>query len=488
MPVLSGGEAVRSLQAFPETAQIPVAFVVGDASEPELIRALRAGAVDVIAKPITERIARRLRSVLGDLEVEDAGLTREQRMMRRLLALYRRDRREGTLLVNPGTPFEGRAEFEAGELEHAEYGPLSGEGALLEMLQIDEGRWRFETDPSKLSRKTPLPGSIPALPMLGPFAPRVLVVDDDPELRRLFQSQLTRAGMKVETAADGAEATEKAPRLGVDLVLADLHMPRMDGWEMLRRLKADHRTREVPVVFLSAADDFRETLAAARAGAHDYLSKTGRAEPVLQRLRLLLEPRFRALDTLREGKLTEVSLALLGPAWLLRTIEGLKLSGKLDVRDEWGRYLLQLEDGRLISAAAQVNPRRLDGYGALAALLVSHGAEGTFLPCQVEVADTFAVSTREALEKTAVVAQPDRGAPHRAEALVRRGLRRRRGALCALPPGRVGERHPRRPRDRRAEPRARGARRGARAPRRREVEEILKDLLRRGVIQIAAEA
>ena len=55
-------------------------------------------------------------------------------------------------------------------------------------------------------------------------------------------------------------------------------MPRIDGWEMLKLLKADHRTSEVPVVIVSAHDDYRETLRAARAGAYDYLAKTGRSD------------------------------------------------------------------------------------------------------------------------------------------------------------------------------------------------------------------
>jgi len=212
------------------------------------------------------------------------------------------------------------------------------------------------------------------------YRARVLVVDDDPELRRLYKAQLNRAGFEVETAQDGLEGAEVASNGLFDIVLADLNMPRLDGWGMLKMLKEDHRTRELPVVFLSAHDDYRETLRAARSGAHDYLAKTGRAEDVVQRLTALLEPRLEAMRTVRAGEQLFVSTNVLGVQWLLRTLASLKQTGLLDLREEWAHYLVSVKDGMPVDVRVTWPKRQASGVPAMASLVVCNGAEGLFTP------------------------------------------------------------------------------------------------------------
>lgn len=103
---------------------------------------------------------------------------------------------------------------------------------------------------------------------------RVLFVDDDALLRRLGEYALSEVGgMSVELASDGAEALAAVERAAPDAILLDYMMPGMDGDEVLAVLQASSRTRDIPVVFLTAIDNADELQALHAAGAAGYLSK-----------------------------------------------------------------------------------------------------------------------------------------------------------------------------------------------------------------------
>jgi two-component system chemotaxis response regulator CheY len=103
--------------------------------------------------------------------------------------------------------------------------------------------------------------------------PNVLVVDDDPAVRLLCCVNLEAAGLAVREAADGRQALVRARRKRPDLVLTDVTMPRLDGFQLAEALRADERTREIPLIFLSA-ESAPENHARARAlGALAYLTK-----------------------------------------------------------------------------------------------------------------------------------------------------------------------------------------------------------------------
>ena len=83
-------------------------------------------------------------------------------------------------------------------------------------------------------------------------APLVLVVDDVDHGREIFAEYLEYRGFRVATAADGLEALDKAFELRPDVILMDLSLPGIDGWEATRRLKQDERTRHIPIIALTA--------------------------------------------------------------------------------------------------------------------------------------------------------------------------------------------------------------------------------------------
>jgi class 3 adenylate cyclase len=113
---------------------------------------------------------------------------------------------------------------------------------------------------------------------------RVLVVDDNAASRDALARRLTREGHKVVTAADGASALELVASQEFDLVLLDLIMPEMNGFEVLRRLKATEHTSHVPVIVISALDELDSVVRCIESGAEDYLTKP--FNPVLLRARI----------------------------------------------------------------------------------------------------------------------------------------------------------------------------------------------------------
>jgi two-component system, cell cycle response regulator DivK len=98
------------------------------------------------------------------------------------------------------------------------------------------------------------------------LAPLVLVVDDVAHGREIFAEYLEFRGFRVATAADGQEAIDRAFELRPDVILMDLSLPRVDGWEATRRLKQDGRTAAIPIIALTAH---------ALAAAHDKAKEVG---------------------------------------------------------------------------------------------------------------------------------------------------------------------------------------------------------------------
>jgi adenylate cyclase len=113
----------------------------------------------------------------------------------------------------------------------------------------------------------------------------ILVVDDTPNNLRVLITLLGEHGYQVRPAPSGKLALQAVQSKKPDLVLLDVMMPEMDGYEVCARLKADDETREIPVIFLSAADETLNKVRAFGLGAVDYITKPFQAEEVLARLR-----------------------------------------------------------------------------------------------------------------------------------------------------------------------------------------------------------
>jgi signal transduction histidine kinase len=118
------------------------------------------------------------------------------------------------------------------------------------------------------------------------FAPKgnILIVDDTPENLRLLSNALTEQGYKVRSVINGAMALMGAKAAPPDLILLDINMPQMNGYEVCEALKADEQTCEIPVIFISALDEVLDKVKAFRVGGRDYITKPFQFEEVLARI------------------------------------------------------------------------------------------------------------------------------------------------------------------------------------------------------------
>jgi CheY-like chemotaxis protein len=121
--------------------------------------------------------------------------------------------------------------------------------------------------------------------------PLVLIVEDQPDLRQLYAQELAIGGFDVIEAGNGAEAITHTSASSPDVVLMDLSLPVLDGWEATRRLKADERTAHIPVVALTAHDGAGELQRATSAGVDWFVPKPCPPHALITEVRRVLAAR-----------------------------------------------------------------------------------------------------------------------------------------------------------------------------------------------------
>lgn len=102
----------------------------------------------------------------------------------------------------------------------------------------------------------------------------ILLVDDDLTLREMYAERFKAEGFSVETAKDGEEALQKATELKPNIVLLDIMMPKINGLDVLKKLKEQEETKNIPVIVLTALIQDREKLESVTRGADDYVVKS----------------------------------------------------------------------------------------------------------------------------------------------------------------------------------------------------------------------
>jgi two-component system OmpR family response regulator len=122
--------------------------------------------------------------------------------------------------------------------------------------------------------------------------PQVLVVDDEPNIRELVQVALKFHGCSVSAAGSGREALRQAEAIRPDLIVLDVMLPDLDGFEVCRRLRA--AGNEVPVIFLTARDTSSDTVTGLAIGGDDYVTKPFSVEALVARVRAVLRRASRA--------------------------------------------------------------------------------------------------------------------------------------------------------------------------------------------------
>lgn len=527
-------EVFRAIAQDPMFASTPLVLLAKETADQGWAWQFRSGVVHLLAEPFhAERHVAEVQELMRALPTRTGTVHGRGRAgeLGSLIAHIKRAQRSGALNVDAARPQEGTAIFVRGALLSASYQGQTGDDALWAMVGASPETWSFSElagqagdgagiiievsgdeplvgmDVDVERAITPAPPAPAAPPASEPepdelgalLAPKptpepesnaplsVLLVDDDPELCRMFSIILQRRGMRVTTAADGVEGFERAQSMPFDVLVADLSMPRMDGWGLLRQVRDDYRTRELPVAFLSCHDDYRESLRALDAGAQAYLSKSVKHDVLATQIRGLLHLRNHVRADIRVQKRLLLSVDAVGAQWLVRELARQAATGGLDAKDDWARYQVAFRDGEVVGASAEAGPHHASGEPAFIAFLGSRSANGSVVFGDPGVpAGAAALGTMHYLIDRAVMTLNEKERKAR-EALL---LKARRivvdGPLYALytqvgprqwlqtaklicedglPPAEVIARSEASPMD---------------------VEETLKDLLRRGVVSLEA--
>ena len=135
----------------------------------------------------------------------------------------------------------------------------------------------------------------PAKPS-GAAPPRILIADDNPQGVELLEAYLSGSAYEMETAADGEETLRKVKEWRPDLILLDIMMPRISGFEVCKRLRADPATQNIAVLMITALDQPSDIERAVEAGTDDFLTKPINKTELLLRVRSVLKSRLQRHD------------------------------------------------------------------------------------------------------------------------------------------------------------------------------------------------
>jgi pilus assembly protein CpaE len=201
---------------------------------------------------------------------------------------------------------------------------------------------------------------------------RILFVDDEAQIRKLLSTYLTRQGYDVVTATDGYEALKSVRASAPALVITDVMMPNMNGFELTRRLRADHRTARIPVLMLSARKEADDILTGYSEGADEYVAKpiemavlAAKIDVLLKRVKMtsgdIVKRRGRViLFAHGKGGAGTTTLAVNAAVALAET--KLYRVGLLDLNLEFGNAQMHfdLKPAKTLADLAALDPAQLD--------------------------------------------------------------------------------------------------------------------------------
>ena len=246
------------------------------------------------------------------------------------------------------------------------------------------------------------------------MAERILIVDDDPWILRMVSTLLEKRGYAIFTAQDGEEALGKAEEVRPDLVVTDVMMPKMDGWELVRELRARPHLALVPVLFLTALNGEEDRLRGFRLGADDFLPKPFRFEELDSRVQNALKKKVIAQQKAAEvaqaptasasaparSSGIQGTLEQLGLSSLLVMVEMERKSGVLRLERKGATGRIFVREGRVIAARMdgdRAPPSAKKGAECVYHLLTWADGRFDFSAVEVEMEDEVNSSTTHLL-------------------------------------------------------------------------------------------
>jgi len=283
MPEMDGLEAAHRLRCLPGFGQTPIIAVSASASSNDIALAMKAGVSFFLSKPID--IRKLMVQIAGFLKLDlvyalpDAGLPSQYGPNEWLDApsqeemeiLYRLAQ-EGSMrdIIRQAAYMEGLDQ---------RYRPFARQ--LRTMAQCYQSKAILELVERYINRN---PTTMTHAIFAATAAPTVLIVDDIPVNLGVAVEHLEARGYRVVIAQEGEEGLQRAVLVQPDIILLDVMLPGQDGFEICRRLKADAKTRNIPVIFMTALSEEGDKLAGFKAGGVDYITKPLRIGEVIARV------------------------------------------------------------------------------------------------------------------------------------------------------------------------------------------------------------
>jgi len=184
------------------------------------------------------------------------------------------------------------------------------------------------------------------------MAKSILVVDDDPDIRELIATQLMALGYEVRTAQDGVEGLDLCHAEKPDLMVVDVMMPGLDGFQFVDFVTKNPYTADIPCVFLTAKDQLPDKVKGLQMGAYDYMTKPFSMGELVARIEGILarhaeQATHMGEDTLVAGKLDDMQLAD-----IIQTVEQTDLTGALRMTHAQATAEIWFHKGRIVAAQA----------------------------------------------------------------------------------------------------------------------------------------
>jgi len=180
---------------------------------------------------------------------------------------------------------------------------------------------------------------------------KILIVDDDPVVKMSIEAGLSKSGYETVNVNDGQEALEKIDQIKPDIILSDIIMPRVDGYELHRRLRKNPDTANIPFIFLSVKSEPSDQLKGFRMGADDYLTKPFKLKELISRIERVKETAFKTSRYRSQADFSG-NIGQMEMSDVLSIVEMNCKSGELVIRSARGKRIgsVFFKDGKLINA------------------------------------------------------------------------------------------------------------------------------------------